>query len=241
MLNNNSLSPLYLAILNNKMECVAFLLQAGAMAFYGQSERQMDRSPVYLAIKSENEYMLKMMFENMDPEMQQTIRNSQGQTPVMFAAKHKYHKALNSLVELNSTQINQEDNEQKTILMHVLQAEPFDRKLANRLVDVWKADIDHIDLKGRSLLIKLVKDKNKHLAEFVMNKGAMIHVLDDDGKDACDYAKDNGLALEMREFFNCSIKKKKADMAALSKKQDTMREKSDVYLNIKKKEVDVRR
>ena len=29
----------------------------------------MDRSPVYLAIKSENEYMLKMMFENMDPEM----------------------------------------------------------------------------------------------------------------------------------------------------------------------------
>ena len=39
-----------------------------------------------------------------------TMRNSQGQTPVMFAAKNNYHKALNSLIELNSNQINQEDN-----------------------------------------------------------------------------------------------------------------------------------
>ena len=74
----------------------------------------------------------------------------------MFAAKNGYHEALNALIELNSTSINQEDNQQRTILMHVLQAEPFDRRLADRLVDEWEADVDHIDIYGRSILIKLV-------------------------------------------------------------------------------------
>ena len=32
--------------------------------------------------------------------------------------------------------------------MHVLFAEPFDRKLANRLIDEWKADVNHIDIYG---------------------------------------------------------------------------------------------
>ena len=55
----------------------------------------------------------------------------------MFAAKNNYHKSLGSLIELNSTSINQEDNNQKTILMHVMSAEPFDRRLAKKLVDEW--------------------------------------------------------------------------------------------------------
>jgi len=99
-----------------------------------------------------------------------------------------------------------------TILMHVLSAEPFDRNLANKLVDNWEADVDHIDIFGKSLLIKLVEEKKKHLVDFLLTKGALVHVLDEDQKDACDYAKDNGLALELRTFLNCSIKKKRADM-----------------------------
>ena len=130
----------------------------------------------------------------------------------MFAAKNRFHTALNSLVSLNSTSINQEDNEYKTILMHVLEADPFDRRLANRLVDEYGADVNHIDQHGISLLIKLVKSKKKNLVEFLVSKGALMHVFDGDQKDACDYAKDNGLALDMREFLNCNIAKKKADM-----------------------------
>ena len=64
--------------------------------------------------------------------------------------------------------------------MHVLSAEPFDRKLAKKLVDEWEADIDHIDIYGRSLLIKLVKAKKKNLVEFLLSKGALMHVLDED-------------------------------------------------------------
>ena len=45
-----------------------------------------------------------------------------------------------------------------------------------------------------------------------------MHVFDGDQKDACDYAKDNGLALIMREFLNCSIKKKKQDMQVLEQR-----------------------
>ena len=63
----------------------------------------------------------------------------------MFAARNRYHQSLNSLIELNSTSINQEDNNCKTILMHVLSAEPFDRKLAKRLVVNYHADVNHVD------------------------------------------------------------------------------------------------
>ena len=39
-----------------------------------------------------------------------------------------------------------------------------------------------------------------------------MHVYDSKNKDACDYAKANGLALKMREFLNCSKIKKDKDM-----------------------------
>jgi hypothetical protein len=44
--------------------------------------------------------------------------------------------------------------------------------------------------------------------DFLISKRALIHIPDANGRDACDYAKENGLALEMREFLNCSKKKK---------------------------------
>ena len=219
VLNNHALSPLYLAVLSKHDDCVHALLEAGAKAFFGGTDREKDRSPVFLAIRTQQVEVLRAIFAYIEPGAQSTISDSKGQTPVMFAAKNGYHEALNALIELNSTSINQEDKQQRTILMHVLSAEPFDRKLANRLVDQWEADVNHIDIYGRSLLIKLVQEKKKHLVEFLLTKGALMHVLDEEQKDACDYAKDNGLALELREFLNCSIRKKRADMHMLTVKQ----------------------
>ena len=46
----------------------------------------------------------------------------------------------------------------------------------------------------------------------MISRDVLIHIPDADGKDACDYAKENGLALDMREFLNCSKKKKDNDM-----------------------------
>ena len=53
MLNNHALSPLYLAILNNHIECVHVLLEAGAQSFFGEDDREKDRSPVFLAIRTQ--------------------------------------------------------------------------------------------------------------------------------------------------------------------------------------------
>ena len=41
-------------------------------------------------------------------------------------------------------------------------------------------------------------------------KGKVLqHLVDDQGKDACDYAKENGLAEEIPQFMNCSLRAKK--------------------------------
>ena len=106
MLNNHSLSPLYLAILNNQIECVLFLLDEGTKAFYDGSDEERDRSPVFLAIRMQNVEILRAIFESVDTEEQLLMRTSQGLTPVMFAARNRFHTALNSLIELNSTSIN---------------------------------------------------------------------------------------------------------------------------------------
>ena len=45
--------------------------------------------------------------------------------------------------------------------MYILLAEPFDRKLAKKIVEISQADINHVDQYGESLLIKLVKLKKK--------------------------------------------------------------------------------
>lgn len=45
--------------------------------------------------------------------------------------------------------------------MYILLAEPFDRKFAKKIVEVSHADVNHVDLYGRSILIKLVKLKKK--------------------------------------------------------------------------------
>ena len=96
--------------------------------------------------------------------------------------------------------------------MHVLLAEDFNPKLARRLVKRG-ADINHIDKNGNSLLIKLVQLKLTKLVQFILDyKGKVLqHLVDDQGKDACDYAKENGLALEIPTFMSCSLKAKKHD------------------------------
>lgn len=148
------------------------------------------------------------------------IKDSQGLTPVMFAAKHGYNESLNQLVLQNSNNINEEDKNCQTILMHVLLAENVDYKLAKRLIRKG-ADVNHVDSNGNTLLIKLVQNgKNfQKQVEFMLERGALQHLQDLEGKDACDYAKANEMALEMRQFMDCSIRKKQAHMEELTNLQ----------------------
>ena len=63
MRNEHSLSPLYLAILNENMECVEILLENGASVFYDGSNREKDRSPIFLAIRNQQKEMLTSIFD----------------------------------------------------------------------------------------------------------------------------------------------------------------------------------
>lgn len=84
-----------------------------------------------------------------------------GKSPILYAAVNNLSIALNSLIHLNIASINVEDQNQNTVLMYILLAEPFDRKFAKKIVEVSHADVNHVDLYGRSILIKLVKLKKK--------------------------------------------------------------------------------
>ena len=52
ILNKHSLCPLYMAVLNNHVECVRFLVRAGAKAFFDDNDTLKDRSPVFLATRN---------------------------------------------------------------------------------------------------------------------------------------------------------------------------------------------
>ncbi len=45
-----------------------------------------------------------------------------------------------------------------------------------------------------------------------------LEFFDEEQKDACDYAKGNGLAEVIPTFMDCSLKKKKADMTELERR-----------------------
>ena len=95
-----------------------------------------------------------------------------------------------------------------TILMHILKEE--DIKMAKKLVRRG-ANVNHIDRNGNSILLKLVQLQKEKAVQFLLSKGALLHLTDDQGKDACDYAKENFLAERIETFLNCSLKKKNAD------------------------------
>ena len=47
---------------------MTYLLEEDAKSFYEGTDREMDRSPIFLAIRNENEQILREIFANMDIE-----------------------------------------------------------------------------------------------------------------------------------------------------------------------------
>ena len=132
----------------------------------------------------------------------------------MFAAKNNYHDALNVLVLVDNTGINEEDKNCMTILMHVLLAKEFKPKLVKRLMHRG-ADPNHIDKNGNPLLVKLVQLKQTKLVQFMLGKrGLLQHLCDEEGKDACMYAQENGLDKLIAELSgeDCSSESRRLAM-----------------------------
>ena len=69
------------------------------------------------------------------------------------------------------------------------------------------ADVNWMDKNGNTPLLTLVQLKKPDAVRFLLEKKASQHICDEEGKDACDYAKANGLASEpgFEQFMCCSI------------------------------------
>lgn len=65
--------------------------------------------------------------------------------------------------------------------------------MASRLL-VRGAYIDYVNRNGNTALHLCVQNKLKDAVNFLLFKGANAHIMDLEGKDACDHAKANGLA-----------------------------------------------
>ncbi len=68
LLNKYSLSPLYLAILNNHNESAKYMLEEGAAPFFDGLNIEKDRSPIFLAIRNENVEVLRAIFASCNTE-----------------------------------------------------------------------------------------------------------------------------------------------------------------------------
>lgn len=88
------------------MDCVEVLLKAGAKAFFDGNNKEMDRSPIYLAIRQEYIEVMKEIFRYCPDEIKQKMRNSLGQTPKIFAAKNYFLESLSELIDSNPDNIN---------------------------------------------------------------------------------------------------------------------------------------
>ena len=81
-----NMSPLSLSILIQNKEIASKLITSNAKCYYADSFIQRDLSPIFLACDNENTDLLELMC---DHEAQLNVKNSLGQTPLMFASQQR--------------------------------------------------------------------------------------------------------------------------------------------------------
>ena len=198
----SSLSALSYAIINKKTNIAAILIQQGAMHYFSKSSLQKDLSPIFLCVNKGLLDLLDLMYQH-NPELME-VKNSRGVTALMQAAETNEKQIVNYL-SLRTSKLNIEDSQGRTLLMHMILQENF--KMATRLL-VRGATVDYVNRSGKTALHLCVETKNKNAIEYLLFKGANQHILDLNEEDCCDKAKSNGLALEMHNFLNCTLRKK---------------------------------
>ena len=114
----------------------------------------------------------------------------------MFAAKNNKTSIVNFLTQ-RKIDLNEEDKYGMTILVHCLRkGGPEDIKMARKLV-ARGADVNWVDQNGNTPLLTFVQLQKHEQVHFLLEKKANQHICDEEGKDACDHAKANGLASEL--------------------------------------------
>lgn len=155
-----------------------------------------------------------------------TVKDSEGRTPLMYASSKGYNEIVNYLT-LRTKDLNEEDNNSLTILMHYLFKNEF--KMASKLI-VRGANVNYVNRNGHTALHLCIENHimpsdlntRNHMIEavnFLLKKGADPHIMDLAGEDACDKAKKNGIALLIPQFNNCNHTLKKKPVLPIIKEE----------------------
>lgn len=106
---------MYLALINDNMQCVEFLVKKGANMHFFEKEKR-DNSPMWVAIKMQNVKAIELFC---DHGADLTWKDLKGHTPLIFAAKNDYDDIVNYL-SLRAKNLNVEDKEGMTIMIQYL-------------------------------------------------------------------------------------------------------------------------
>ena len=95
-----------------------YLIEGGASLYY-KDPIKVDYSPIFMAVKISQVAYLELMCDSLDRGELDKFTDSQGYSPLMLAAKLGLHDVTNYL-SIRGVDMNQEDPENKTLLMHYL-------------------------------------------------------------------------------------------------------------------------
>jgi ankyrin repeat protein len=212
------IGPLYLAIKARQIEASSFLIEAGVQLYINDPVK-VDYSPIFIAIRTSQIPIIEMMVDQCGGSLDE-FRDSQGYSPFMLAVKLGLHDVLNYL-SLRGVDLNQEDPQRRTVLMHFLLYEeeqlkdPKSKAQMTKLLDLTRkliargANVNFTSSSseyGQTLLIQAIRKHKKHAIEFLLDHGANPHIEDLSGNDACDHAQKHGLAAHYEELANCNKK-----------------------------------
>jgi ankyrin len=188
--NNDGISPLYLAILNKQQgkKAAEFLIEQKCKFHYDMEELR-DMSPIFLVIREQQNDLLELMC---DYDAVLTVQNKEGLTPLMYASKLNLHDVVLQL-SLRTRDLNQEDFNSMTILMHYIGKE--NKKICQKLL-TRGADINYINRNGVTALHYALDSNKKEAVRFLLERKADPHIVDLYGEDCCDKAKRNGFVVE---------------------------------------------
>lgn len=111
------MGALSLALLQNHQAVAIALLETGARTYYNTTPKEKDLSPIFICVQMQNKEMLEHMMNESYSQLE--VKNSEEQTPILYAAINHYRDIV-EYMSLRSKQLNEEDANSITILMHFL-------------------------------------------------------------------------------------------------------------------------
>lgn len=116
-----------------------------------------------------------------------SVKDNQGYSPLTFAVKFGTQEIAN-YISIRVKNIDDEDPDGLTAFSREVLRHGFEQssKYLQR-----GANINRRNREGKTVLVISVESANESATNFLLGKGAELHIEDNTGKDACDYAVDS--------------------------------------------------